>query len=295
MRVGFAVILAALAVPAVAPAGTVFLLDGRGWGHGVGMSQWGAEGYARHGFGYRQILAHYYPQTTIEAGNPRPVRVLLARGTRRGPDRVGRAVRRSRRARPQAASAGAVGRHQPEVHAPAQEAAAAASLPAGGAAAAGRLRGVPRRRGRQAQARRADGRQPAAARPLPARRRPVGGAEGLARGDVRGAGCRRPLLHARDAASRARTSTSTPDTRSQMYGGVSAERPQTNLAIGATAGEVLTLGRPDDRRLLLLDLGRAHLVRPRRLAEARIRCRTSSRWPIRTTTSRRTTSGRPRC
>ena len=41
----------------------MFLLDGRGWGHGVGMSQWGAEGYARHGFGYRQILAHYYPQT----------------------------------------------------------------------------------------------------------------------------------------------------------------------------------------------------------------------------------------
>ena len=80
MRVGFAVILAALAVPAVAPAGTVFLLDGRGWGHGVGMSQWGAEGYARHGFGYRQILAHYYPQTTIEAGNPRPVRVLLSQG-----------------------------------------------------------------------------------------------------------------------------------------------------------------------------------------------------------------------
>ena len=79
MRVGFAVILAALAFPALAPAGTVFLLDGRGWGHGVGMSQWGAEGYARHGFGYRQILAHYYPHTTIEAGDPRPVRVLLGR------------------------------------------------------------------------------------------------------------------------------------------------------------------------------------------------------------------------
>src|SRR6478735_10512693 len=78
MRVGFAVILAALAVPAVAPAGTVFLLDGRGWGHGVGMSQWGAEGYARHGFGYRQILAHYYPRTHIGIADPRQVRVLLA-------------------------------------------------------------------------------------------------------------------------------------------------------------------------------------------------------------------------
>jgi len=41
------------------------------------MSQWGAEGYARHGFGYRQILAHYYPGTTLAVVNPRPARVLL--------------------------------------------------------------------------------------------------------------------------------------------------------------------------------------------------------------------------
>jgi stage II sporulation protein D len=77
MRVWAAVVAAALVVPAAASAGTVFLLDGRGWGHGVGMSQWGAEGYARHGFGYRQILAHYYPQTHIGLAQPREVRVLL--------------------------------------------------------------------------------------------------------------------------------------------------------------------------------------------------------------------------
>ncbi|MDX6424876.1 MAG: hypothetical protein QOD52_281, partial [Gaiellaceae bacterium] len=53
MRVLLITVLAALALPAAGSAGTVFLLDGRGWGHGVGMSQWGAEGYARHGFGYR--------------------------------------------------------------------------------------------------------------------------------------------------------------------------------------------------------------------------------------------------
>src|SRR6478672_540996 len=80
MKIGLAVILAALAVPAAAPAGTVFLLDGRGWGHGVGMSQWGAEGYARHGYGYRQILAHYYPHTHIGIAKPRDVRVLLQHG-----------------------------------------------------------------------------------------------------------------------------------------------------------------------------------------------------------------------
>jgi stage II sporulation protein D len=69
--------VAALALPAAASAGTVFLLDGRGWGHGVGMSQWGAEGYARHGYDYKRILAHYYPGTTLAAADPRPVRVLL--------------------------------------------------------------------------------------------------------------------------------------------------------------------------------------------------------------------------
>ena len=48
MRLWIPSVLAALALPATGAAGTVFLLDGRGWGHGVGMSQWGAEGYARN-------------------------------------------------------------------------------------------------------------------------------------------------------------------------------------------------------------------------------------------------------
>jgi stage II sporulation protein D len=44
------------------------------------MAQWGAYGYARHGWDYRQILAHYYQGTTI-ATQPSPaVRVLLAEG-----------------------------------------------------------------------------------------------------------------------------------------------------------------------------------------------------------------------
>src|SRR5439155_126856 len=90
MRVWIAVAAAALAIPAVASAGTVFLLDGGGWGHGVGMSQWGAEGYARHGYDYRQILAHYYTQTTIQVWPSRDVRVLLADGKRRA--RVGSAA-----------------------------------------------------------------------------------------------------------------------------------------------------------------------------------------------------------
>lgn len=39
--------------------------DGRGFGHGVGLCQWGAYGQAKDGRTYRQILAHYYPQTRI--------------------------------------------------------------------------------------------------------------------------------------------------------------------------------------------------------------------------------------
>jgi len=39
--------------------GTV-VFQGRGWGHGVGMSQWGAEGMARRGASFEEILQHYY-------------------------------------------------------------------------------------------------------------------------------------------------------------------------------------------------------------------------------------------
>src|SRR4051812_28221591 len=70
--------------PAVALAGGMsrVTIVGRGWGHGVGMSQWGAEGFALHGWGYRKILAHYYPGTTLLREPPLTVRVLLAEGRR---------------------------------------------------------------------------------------------------------------------------------------------------------------------------------------------------------------------
>ena len=42
-----------------------FVFTGRGWGHGVGMCQVGALGYARQGMGYRQILQHYYTGTQL--------------------------------------------------------------------------------------------------------------------------------------------------------------------------------------------------------------------------------------
>jgi stage II sporulation protein D len=59
-------------------AKVVLALSGHGWGHGLGMSQWGAYGYARHGWTYDRILAHYYQGTTLGPAPVKSVRVLLA-------------------------------------------------------------------------------------------------------------------------------------------------------------------------------------------------------------------------
>jgi stage II sporulation protein D len=71
----------ALACAAFAPAARAsvsWVIHGHGFGHGVGLSQYGAYGYALHGKGYRFILAHYYQGTTLGTlPGPRIVRVLL--------------------------------------------------------------------------------------------------------------------------------------------------------------------------------------------------------------------------
>jgi stage II sporulation protein D len=50
---------------AVAIDGDVARFSGRGYGHGVGMCQWGAKGMAEQGATAPQILAFYYPGTTL--------------------------------------------------------------------------------------------------------------------------------------------------------------------------------------------------------------------------------------
>lgn len=65
----------------VSQDGSALVLDGRGWGHGVGMVQWGAKGKADRGLSYADILAAYYGglrPTTIEV--PGIIRVLIAEG-----------------------------------------------------------------------------------------------------------------------------------------------------------------------------------------------------------------------
>jgi len=49
--------------PALVPA--TFVFDGHGWGHGVGLSQWGARGLALEGKTYRDILTYYYTGVTV--------------------------------------------------------------------------------------------------------------------------------------------------------------------------------------------------------------------------------------
>ena len=60
----------------------VFLVSGRGYGHGVGMSQYGAYGQALAGRSYDRILAHYYTGTELGKAGRKEVRVLLAEGRR---------------------------------------------------------------------------------------------------------------------------------------------------------------------------------------------------------------------
>jgi stage II sporulation protein D len=57
-----------------------FFITGRGWGHGIGLSQYGAYGYALRGFKWDRIVTHYYKGTTVAQAPVRRVRVLLARG-----------------------------------------------------------------------------------------------------------------------------------------------------------------------------------------------------------------------
>lgn len=66
---------------AMAPSTTV-TVSGRGWGHGHGMSQWGAEGAAKKGKSYSQILSFYYPHTRAGQAGGR-VRVLITSDTSR--------------------------------------------------------------------------------------------------------------------------------------------------------------------------------------------------------------------
>ncbi len=92
MRVSLAAILvfllfvvgsaSAQQTPASSYGEAVLVVSGRGYGHGVGMSQYGAYGQALAGRTYDQILSYYYTGTQIGKAGRRDVRVLLGEGRR---------------------------------------------------------------------------------------------------------------------------------------------------------------------------------------------------------------------
>ncbi len=56
-------------------------INGRGWGHGIGMSQYGAFGFAQHGWGGERILRHYYTGAkVVQRSAGRDVRVSMLTG-----------------------------------------------------------------------------------------------------------------------------------------------------------------------------------------------------------------------
>nr|MBA2506026.1 SpoIID/LytB domain-containing protein [Thermoleophilaceae bacterium] len=73
-------LLACALAAASAPAqgASRITVNGAGFGHGIGLSQYGAYGFARRDTGYEEILAHYYRGTELSSAEDRPVRVLLS-------------------------------------------------------------------------------------------------------------------------------------------------------------------------------------------------------------------------
>ncbi|MBC7289717.1 MAG: SpoIID/LytB domain-containing protein [Actinotalea sp.] len=86
---GVAALAVALAVtglvPAAAPAAaeSSMVLEGRGYGHGRGMSQHGARAHATAGRTWQEILAFYYPGTTRATEADAPIRVWISADTDR--------------------------------------------------------------------------------------------------------------------------------------------------------------------------------------------------------------------
>jgi stage II sporulation protein D len=214
------------------------VVAGFGWGHGVGMSQYGAEGYAQHGWGYERILSHYYPGTALVRERPGKVRVLLAEGRARVTigSRSPFLVRDAR------------GRH---VRLGAGKHALGPALRLGGKALAAPLRIVPGLAPLTVDGRGYRGafvvyREPklAIVNVLPLERYLRGVVPWEMPHDWAAAALRAQAVAARSYAlatlEPAKRYDLVADARDQMYGGIEAETPATNLAVGATAGKVLT-------------------------------------------------------
>jgi stage II sporulation protein D len=249
------VALLAAAAPG-AHAAARLVVKGHGFGHGIGMSQYGAMGYAQHGADYRAILEHYYEDTAVQplGGTAPDVRVLLQSGSRSlvsGVVAAG-ARRLSARSTYSVRNAGggrvalyaASGRRLLTATSPLRLAA-----PAGGAFTlrGGAANGVSNGRYRGALEVRASGSgvQSVDAVDLEDYVRGVVSAESPPSWPLEAlkaqAVAARTYAVTTDAGTRADGFTQYADTRSQMYKGVAAELPSTDAAVAGTAGQVVTM------------------------------------------------------
>lgn len=241
------------ALPSAASADTTVVAKGAGFGHGVGMSQYGAYGQAKAGRTAKQILAHYYTGTQLTKGDTaRTVRVLLRNsssvrltgattlvGTERGLSATatyvmkvsgGKTVLTSSRGKRIASVSGAM-----RVAAPSGGAIQVTGSALNGVAS-GRYRGAIELRGGQVINQLT--------------------IDDYVRGVVAGespSSWPAAALQAQAVAARTYGITSSrtgdfdlyPDTRSQVYRGVTGETATTDAAVAATAGQYITYnGKP---------------------------------------------------
>jgi stage II sporulation protein D len=236
-----ALVLASPAQPAL-----TFVLKGRGWGHGIGMSQYGAQGLAQHGWSYKRILHHYYPGTAFATRTSTRMKVLLSPG--RTSLRIGSnmpfepAGAKNLAAGTWRATATAGGRLRLVMGGSRRTFAASKTFAPGGALL--ELNGAPYR-GKIVL--RVSGSRVFALNVL--------GIDSYVRGVIARempSSWRQPALRAQAVAARSYAlagggkcsfpGTGTvfcPDTRDQVYGGVAAETSATTLAVSRTAGKVL--------------------------------------------------------
>ncbi len=81
IAVCLATALALLPAPPASAGPDEFTFYGSGWGHGLGLSQWGAYGLAREGWGASRIVRHFYRGTRIEEVRmPESLRIGLVQG-----------------------------------------------------------------------------------------------------------------------------------------------------------------------------------------------------------------------
>ena len=256
---GAVALVCALAAPAHAasPKGTL-IIRGAGFGHGVGMSQYGAYGYAQHGWTYDQILAHYYTGTQLGRLDPEPdVSVILQAGQKTL--RVS-GVASAGGARTDPAQTYVISRSRNSGDVLVRDASGKSVARAGGAISLAPASAGPIVLGGTAM----NGVRNGAYRGTLTVRPAGDGGSGLdavntldledyVRGVVAGespSSWPGEALKAQAVAARTFAVTSGsgelwPDTRSQMYLGVSGETASTDLAVASTSGQVVTFfGKP---------------------------------------------------